>query len=136
MKSVFLIESVTIFPRGLQRFPRTGVQASGLIQRTMKAFSFIMGGLLVASATWIPAGQYSELWGEHGEKWSPQSRLPDFSFAGYHCGEKPLPNVAPGMSVKEFGAKGDGVADDTQASSTPSGTSRTVPSKYRRAVTD
>jgi len=59
--------------------------------------------------------QVSQLWGHAGELWSPRSRLPDFSYAGYHCGEAPLPVLPPGVSVKAFGAKGDGVADDTQA---------------------
>lgn len=57
----------------------------------------------------------SELWGHHGEKWSAESRLPDFSYAGYHRGEKPLPTLVPDCSVKEFGAVGDGKTDDTQA---------------------
>ena len=42
----------------------------------------------------IAFGQsHSELWGKSGEKWSPQSRLPDFSLAGYHFGERPIPTV-------------------------------------------
>jgi hypothetical protein len=57
----------------------------------------------------------SDLWGVNGELWSPQSRLPDFSCAGYHCGEAEPPNVAPGVNVTTFGAKGDGVTDDTEA---------------------
>ncbi len=57
----------------------------------------------------------SDLWGENGERWNPHGRLPDFSYAGYHCGEAPLPNLPPGVSVKQFGAKGDGIADDTDA---------------------
>ena len=57
----------------------------------------------------------SELWGVHGELWNVQSRLPDFSYAGYHCGESSLPSVPPGVSVKSFGAKGDGQTDDTAA---------------------
>ena len=57
----------------------------------------------------------SDLWGAAGEKWTPQSRLPDFSFAGYHAGEAAIPDVAMKASVKNFGAKGDGVGDDTQA---------------------
>jgi hypothetical protein len=40
--------------------------------------------LLVTAVTAAPA-EYSALWGRTGEKWTPQSRLPDFSFAGYHC---------------------------------------------------
>jgi hypothetical protein len=27
----------------------------------------------------------SALWGTNGELWRATSRLPDFSFAGYHC---------------------------------------------------
>lgn len=58
---------------------------------------------------------YSELWGKEGEKWTPASRLPDFSFAGYHDGEDPLPQVQAVTDVTRFGAKGDGVTDCTQA---------------------
>ena len=61
------------------------------------------------------AAEYSSLWGRQGEPWTAQSRLPDFSYAGYHSGEQPLPTAAPGVSVKQFGAQGDGVADDSQA---------------------
>lgn len=52
--------------------------------------------------------QTSTLWGRDGEAWSPTGRLPDFSRAGYHSGEKPLPNVPRAASVLDFGAKGDG----------------------------
>lgn len=81
---------------------------------------------------------YSELWGEAGERWSPQSRLPDFSYAGYHCGEAPLPTVAPGVSVLTFGAKGDGETDDTAAFraalATVNGAIEVPPGRYR--ITD
>ncbi len=75
--------------------------------------NLVVPGLLFA----VPAlaAETSALWGQAGENWSPQSRLPDFSFAGYHCGEAPLPVMPRGVSVRDFGAKGDGVADETQA---------------------
>jgi hypothetical protein len=42
--------------------------------------------------------------------------LPDFSFAGYHGGEDPIPDIrGPLFNVKSFGAKGDGRADDQPA---------------------
>lgn len=57
----------------------------------------------------------SELWGSQGELWNPASRLPDFSFAGYRYGEAPIPTPAVVANVMNFGAVGDGIADDTTA---------------------
>jgi len=57
----------------------------------------------------------SKLWGAAGENWSPRSRLPDFSFAGYHRGESAIPFVGTQLNVMDFGAYGDGVHDDSQA---------------------
>jgi hypothetical protein len=58
----------------------------------------------------------SRLWGAHGELWDPLGRLPDFSYAGYRAGERPLPDVPVVRDVKQaFGAVGDGVTDDTAA---------------------
>ncbi len=59
--------------------------------------------------------QISDLWGLKGERWTSQSRLPDFSYAGYHSGEKAIPRYPQTANVQRFGAKGDGLADDTQA---------------------
>ena len=62
------------------------------------------------------ASPYSRLWGKSGEYWTPQSRLPNCSFAGYQRGEKALPDLPPTHHVKEdFGAVGDGETDDTSA---------------------
>ena len=59
--------------------------------------------------------QTSPLWGANGENWSPQSRLSDWSFAGYHAGETPIPAPIVKANVRDFGAKGDGATDDTAA---------------------
>jgi hypothetical protein len=59
--------------------------------------------------------EYSSLWGEAGELWEPRGRLPDYSFAGYRRGELPLPERRPDLSVKDFGAIGDGKTDDTES---------------------
>lgn len=70
---------------------------------------------LVAMAG-VSVGQtHSRLWGKAGEAWSPGGRLPDFSYAGYHCGEDPLPEVEAVTDVCRFGAKGDGKTDCTKA---------------------
>jgi hypothetical protein len=62
-----------------------------------------------------PNAQYSDLWGQSGESWLPSSRLPDVSFAGFERGEQEIPTPAVVANVKDFGAKGDGLADDTAA---------------------
>jgi len=85
------------------------------------------------------ASATSELWGANGERWTPQSRLPDCSFAGYHRGERPIPGTPPGVSVKALGAKGDGETDDTQAfkdalAQTASGAIEVPAGRYR--ITD
>ncbi|MGE3682726.1 MAG: hypothetical protein AB7G93_13455, partial [Bdellovibrionales bacterium] len=38
-----------------------------------------------------PNCAYSSLWGRYGERWDKKGPLPDFSYAGYHAGESPLP---------------------------------------------
>jgi len=57
----------------------------------------------------------SSLWGKSGEQWTAASRLPDFSHAGYREGKTPIPDFPVRVSVKYFGATGDGKTDDTQA---------------------
>ncbi|MDZ4800829.1 MAG: glycosyl hydrolase family 28-related protein [Bryobacteraceae bacterium] len=44
-----------------------------------------------------------------------QAQPPDFSWAGYHSGEAPIPRAAVTASVRDFGAVGDGEKDDTAA---------------------
>jgi len=61
----------------------------------------------------------SKLWGCKGELYDMvnslgSQRLLDWSYAGYMAGEMPIPRLALVGSVMDFGAVGDGVADDTQ----------------------
>jgi hypothetical protein len=77
--------------------------------------SLLLLGAAIAGAPAHANAASSKLWGEFGEQWDPQGRLPDFSYAGYHRGETPLPDVPVATNVKDFGAAGDGVADDTAA---------------------
>lgn len=63
----------------------------------------------------LPGAETSQLWGGHGELWKPDGRLPDFSRVGYHQGEDPIPTPAVVTDVRQHGAVGDGVHDDTDA---------------------
>lgn len=93
-----------------------------MLLAVMTAFSlrrpvslFLLGSLFAASSLAATTPQLSPLWGSRGESWKENGRLPDFSHAGYHRGDVPLPNVPQTANVKDFGAVGDGVADDTKA---------------------
>ena len=52
-----------------------------------------LGALAFLHATSASTQEFSLLWGEDGAAWEPAGRLPDFSFAGYRCGEDPIPDV-------------------------------------------
>lgn len=62
-----------------------------------------------------PAPLFSKLWGRAGELWDPKGPLKDFSDVGYRSGLSPIPAYPVKTNVLDFGAKGDGRADDTAA---------------------
>lgn len=45
----------------------------------------------------------------------PPSRLPNFSFAGYHAGDVPVPDIPIVANILDFGAVADDDLDDSQA---------------------
>ncbi len=64
----------------------------------------------------LSRGDTSDLWGRAGERWEPRGRLPDFSYAGYHAGRRPIPSPPVVLNVvRDCGARGDGSHDDTLA---------------------
>jgi hypothetical protein len=87
------------------------------MHKTWNKGAVLLAAAAAAAALSGGAPVYSALWGEAGEKWTAGGRLPDFSYAGYRSGEVPVPRIpaAGGLNVRDLGARGDGVHDDTQA---------------------
>lgn len=75
--------------------------------------------LLAPTATFADAAsapEYTQVFGQNGDQWNPADEtLLDFSYAGYHQGLNDMPDWEIGTNVRDFGAVGDGLADDTQA---------------------
>jgi hypothetical protein len=76
---------------------------------------FILFTLLTVANPVAAEQMWSKLWGPDGAGWSPSSRLPDFSFAGYHRGEASIPERPVTHNIRDFGALGDGDHDDSEA---------------------
>ena len=60
---------------------------------------------------------HSLLWGENGELWDPNGRLPDFSFAGYHAKNEDTPNIPVRINVTEapYSADNTNMSDASDA---------------------
>jgi len=85
----------------------------------IKLISLALAALSIplAQGTQQKICDYSPKYGNHGEKWKAEDRIPDFSYAGYHAGEMPIPREsnATWNLKRNFGAVGDGKTDDTNA---------------------
>jgi hypothetical protein len=86
----------------------------GLLFTAMLLSGCASAPLPVETASVSPS-VYSELWGREGELWLQAGRLPDFSYAGYRSGERPIPDYPETANVHAFGARGDDDVDDTEA---------------------
>ncbi|MDR2980814.1 MAG: glycoside hydrolase family 55 protein [Puniceicoccales bacterium] len=98
--------------KGLHAEPIKTVRV--IVYMVLRAALLLFAGIVAFTPVQSPA-ETSLLWGNNGERWSPGSRLPDYSWTGYQCGEKPLPEVRVVANIRNYGAKGDGKTDDTAA---------------------
>ncbi|MDH4451435.1 MAG: glycosyl hydrolase family 28-related protein [Rhodoferax sp.] len=72
--------------------------------------------LLLCSVVGMAGAQTtSKLWGVKGELWKNGNRISNFASAGYKSQKSDIPDRAVVKNVKDFGAVGDGVANDTNA---------------------
>ncbi|MCA9145065.1 MAG: hypothetical protein H6823_03890 [Planctomycetaceae bacterium] len=55
--------------------------------------------LSLVSPTAAADAETSQFWGMAGERWEANGRLPDFSYAGNHRGERPQPERRPDCGV-------------------------------------
>jgi hypothetical protein len=78
----------------------------------MKTVTRIATAALLLIANSVTA--QTKIWGD-GSAWTGDSILPDFSFCGYRQGSVPLPNQPADVCVTDYGAKGDGKTDSTDA---------------------
>ncbi|GAX80183.1 hypothetical protein CEUSTIGMA_g7621.t1 [Chlamydomonas eustigma] len=70
----------------------------------------------VVSSSSLVQPYYSSLYSSTGESQTGlNSRLMDWSYAGYQAGELPLPEHPVSCSVSDFGAQGNNISDDTFA---------------------
>lgn len=99
----------------MKKIKKSGLGRRLLLPTRTGLFAAVLAACLPPFCQTKAESPYSQLWGKNGELWDPAGRLTDFSFAGYHSGEVPLPRPEVKGNVRDFGAAGDGTTDDTQA---------------------
>lgn len=78
---------------------------------------YTIDDLITLSGIWLSPTSTSLLWGTAGELWDPRGRLPDYSYAGYHMGEVPLPttSIIGATNIQSYGAIPNDGNDDSSA---------------------
>lgn len=101
------------------RDDRLSPQAGAFLETNMDVKRKLILGLLGLAAMGHCAT--SKLWGRKGELWSPTSRLPDYSWAGYAAREIEIPDLPVVASIASSTAKpNDDIDDqDTTRSTSP-----------------
>ena len=75
---------------------------------------------ITTSRPTVPVAKHAaaadDLWAEYRDTTDQHPNIPNVSFAGYAYGERPLPAArTPTADVRQCGAQGDGILDDTAA---------------------
>lgn len=73
---------------------------------------FLASGVLLAANA---QNVHCESWGENGELWRDGGSLPFVAYAGFAEGMEEIPEYPVTANVRNFGGKGDGQTDDTEA---------------------
>jgi hypothetical protein len=82
-----------------------------MLRTTLAVACLIMCGFTELSV----AADSAQLWAEYAKAPDTHPNIPNCSYAGYRNSDVPLPTPKVVASVKDCGAKGDGVSDDTAA---------------------
>jgi hypothetical protein len=86
----------------------------------MKPTKSLLTGLwlVILTAPFLQGLTYSDsatLWAEYAASPETHPNIPNNSFAGYHRGEKPVPDVPVVANLLDYGGVGDGIYDNTEA---------------------